>query len=82
MANPKAKPARNSTQQEADEARNEEFQTLLRDGAQAREERARVSDDLERTAAAAESQGLLALAYRPNPGIAAPPKHNSRPKPL
>jgi len=75
-------PARNSAQQAVNDARNEEFQALLRDGAQAREERARVSDDLERAAAAAESRDLLALSHQPIPGTAAlPPERNSRSKP-
>jgi hypothetical protein len=73
MVNPKSKPARNSAQQAADDARNEEFATLLRDGAKAREARARASDDLERAAAVAESQGLLALAHRSIPGVSPRP---------
>ena len=73
MSNPQAKASRTKAEQEAHNALNEEFNTLLRDGAQAREDRARASASLERAAADREARELLALARRPIPGAGARP---------
>jgi hypothetical protein len=65
MPHPKSRPARNAEQNAAADALNEEFQVLLRDGAQAREDRARAAAAQDYQAAAQESSDLIALARRP-----------------